>query len=198
MSKKNPKITEVQLETISDASQTKSLDTLIRNRASIKYKLTILEKFINVIKTSLPDQQPNVSDVELRFKNSTSLLSEFDEVESTIEELCTEEALNGNFPERELFAERYYDAQDFLSQFLENERQASGINESKIGLECQHQLNMLPPPGLSCSNGNNLQNILLTKLKLPTFSGCFDQWLNFKLNFSSTIASNLSLNDAQK
>lgn len=163
------------------------LSKLIRNRGSIKQKLTILERFLESVKVSSPDSLPSLNDLELRLRNSLDLLSEFDAVQSIIESLCQEGELPEHYNERETFENRYYRAQDSLTQYVATQ-QAS-----------------LPPlrvdPSATSSNdlaSNNLQNILLPKIKLPTFSGNFDQWLHFKLSFTSIISTNSGLSESQK
>nr|CAH7737445.1 unnamed protein product [Callosobruchus chinensis] len=41
-------------------------------------------------------------------------------------------------------------------------------------------------------------NVFIPKIKIPTFSGEFKNWISFKNNFHSTILSNVNLNDYQK
>lgn len=97
---------------------------LIRNRGTIKHKLTILEKYIISIKANLPQNKPSFNDVDLRYKNGSILLQEFDQVQSMIESLCEEKDLGVHYEEREEFQERFYVTQDFLIQYLNNERES--------------------------------------------------------------------------
>lgn len=92
---------------VSDETK-KELKRLIRNRASIKQKLTILEKYINTIKTSLPERKPALNDVELRFKDGSLLLQEFDKVQSMIESICDEKDLDSHYRERERFFKKSF------------------------------------------------------------------------------------------
>lgn len=133
---------------------------------------------------ALPDKLPSLNDLELRLRNSHDLLIEFDAVQSIIESICKDEDLSEHYDEREAFENRYYRAQDSLSQYVANQQVP------------------LPPsnvdPSAACSNDsatNNLQNILLPKLKLPTFSGNFD---HFKSSFTSIISTNSGLSESQK
>lgn len=155
------------------------LSKLMRNRGSIKQKLTILERFLESAKVSLPDSLPSLNDLELRLRNSLDLLTEFDALQSIIESICKEEDLPEHYNEREVFENRYYRAQDSLAQYVAN--QQVSLPSSRVD------------PSATCSNEsatNNLQNILLPKIKLPNFSGNFDQWLHFKLSFTSIISTN--------
>ncbi|VEN50686.1 unnamed protein product [Callosobruchus maculatus] len=160
-----------------------SLKELIRNRGSIKQKLIFLEKFVETIKTSAPDSKPSLTDIEIRFKNHEGLLSEFDKIQSTIESKCNEEHLEEHYLEREEFQERYYVSQRFLSDYLKNA--FDSVNQS------QPQSNLV-------TNFDPLQNMLLPKIKLPTFSGEFQHWTPFKTSFMATILNNVYLNDNQR
>lgn len=176
----------------SEGSQ--DLKKLIRNRGTIKQRLSVVEKFIYKIKTTFTDDnKPNLNDVELRFKNSSTLLQDFENIQSIIESLCEENDLESHFKEGEEFQERYYLIQDFLSTYIKNEKKDSD-NVSNVTQPITPVNNFTN----SRNNFDSLQNVLLPKLKLPTFSGNFEQWLNFKLSFISIIDSNCNLTDLQK
>jgi hypothetical protein len=51
----------------------------------------------------------------------------------------------------------------------------------------------VPPPPPSPS-----QNIKLPEIRLPTFSGDYDQWVGFHEKFKSLVGNNSSLSEAQK
>lgn len=167
-----------------------SFKKLVRNRGTLKQKITYLEKYVNKIQFSTPDHKPSIYDVELRHKDSLNLLKDFENIQGLIESLCDENELLLHYQEREEFQERYYNCQDFLSQYLL-------INTPKPISMCPVVDVNEPSPSPVVSN-DLLQNVLLPKIRLPTFSGNFDQWLNFKLNFTSIISNNVSLSEIQK
>lgn len=173
----------------SEGSQ--DLKKLIRNRGTIKQKLSGVEKFINKIKTTVSDNKPSLNDVELRFKDSSALLQDFDNIQSIIESLCEENDLDSHFKERENFQDRYYSTQDFLSTYIKSECNIENVSNIQSDTQDNNSAN-------SRNNFDSLHNVLLPKLKLPSFSGNFEQWLNFKLSFISIIDSNANLTDLQK
>lgn len=117
-------------------------------------------------------------DVEARYKTCENLITEFDRVQTEIEIVCEEDQLQGHYKEREDFENRYYVALHHLKETI---------------LSIQPAVAPKPPP----ATVDMLQNVLLPKIKLPSYSGNWEEWIKFKLNFS-TIDSNQSLNELQK
>ncbi|XP_056645831.1 uncharacterized protein LOC130451055 [Diorhabda sublineata] len=150
---------------------------LIRNRGSIKKRLTTFEKYIVSIKDGLIS--PDSIDVQLRYDNNINLIHEFENIQKLIEEHCTEEELKIQFEEREPFENKYYSNLSFLKDYISKRTSPTAIENSS-------------------SIKDSLSNFLLPKIKLPVFNGEYDQWLEFKKNFMSTIDSNTYLNDIQK
>lgn len=152
---------------------------LVRNRASLKKKLTTIEKYISSIKNG--SLIPEISDIKLRYENNINLIKDFETVQKLIEEKCKEDELDEQFEEREPFETRYYSSLSFLKDFIE-----------------KNDLNILPNTTVNTTAQDSLQNYLLPKIKLPVFNGDYEQWLEFKQKFVSTIDSNQYLNDGQK
>nr|CAH7746946.1 unnamed protein product [Callosobruchus chinensis] len=167
------------------------LQLLIRNRGSVKAKLTSLEKFISKTQALNLIERPSIQLIELRFKSSESLLIEFDKIQVAIEEKCLVEHLDEQMVERSNFEERYFAAQAFLSEIIANESQNNvrSLSEADVPRASNHTPQ---------SNYDPLQNVFIPKIKIPTFSGEFKNWISFKNNFHSTILSNVNLNDYQK
>nr|CAI5829830.1 unnamed protein product [Callosobruchus analis] len=163
---------------------------LIRNRSSMKQKLLLLEKFISTIKTSDSDNKPSLTEIEIRFKDHECMLSEFDKIQSMIESKCSEEHLEEHYLEREEFQERYYVSQQFLSDYLKNAFGNASPNQS--------QINSNQPQSNSSGHFDPLQNMLLPKIKLPTFTGEFQYWTSFETSFMATILNNVYLTDNQR
>lgn len=160
---------------------------MIRNRGFINQKLLQVEKYLSSI--VIESIIPSLSDVELRYKNSILLLEEFDKVQSMIESLCLEEDLEAHYKERESFENKY--SQDSFGQILNKHYKVpSGQEESQFDGNGPVGIGLAIP-----KNDESLQNVLLPKLKLPTFSGSYEQWLNCKVNFTSINTNNASLTD---
>nr|CAI5837829.1 unnamed protein product [Callosobruchus analis] len=156
----------------------------------MKQKLLLLEKFISTIKTSDSDNKPSLTEIEIRFKDHECMLSEFDKIQSMIESKCSEEHLEEHYLEREEFQERYYVSQQFLSDYLKNAFGNASPNQS--------QINSNQPQSNSSGHFDPLQNMLLPKIKLPTFTGEFQHWTSFKTSFMAIILNNVYLNDNQR
>nr|CAH7733288.1 unnamed protein product [Callosobruchus chinensis] len=150
---------------------------------SVKAKLTSLEKFISKTQALNLIERPSIQLIELRFKSSESLLIEFDKIQVAIEEKCLVEHLDEQMVERSNFEERYFAAQAFLSEIIANESQNNvrSLSEADVPRASNHTPQ---------SNYDPLQNVFIPKIKIPTFSGEFKNWISFKNNFHSTILSN--------
>ncbi|XP_072377951.1 uncharacterized protein [Diabrotica undecimpunctata] len=151
---------------------------LIRNRGSLKRKLTSLTNFVN--KISDGSLKPTLGDVNRRYKNYLKLLSQFEIIQQSIEEKCSDDQLEIHFNERDPFENHFYTAISYLEEYINN-------SSPVINATPQNVVNHDP-----------LQNFLLPKIKLPTFNGEYEQWLEFKTNFINTIDSNSSLSAGQK
>lgn len=156
---------------------TVDIKSLIKNRGSVKRKLTILEKYVDNIKNGLIT--PESSDVKLRLDVNLNLFQEFDNVQTQIEQECDDNDLEMHASEREPFENKYYAAISFLTNYITNNTSLTNNVSSMV-------------------SHDPLQNFLLPKIKLPTFNGQYENWLEFKKNFSLTIDSNTNLNDCQK
>ncbi|XP_072377717.1 uncharacterized protein [Diabrotica undecimpunctata] len=155
----------------------------IRTRGSAKKRLTLVEKFIDVIKISEPDRKPSLADATIRINELELINKDFEIIQLELEVNCPEQQLEENYKEREQFKKRYYDTLSFLKTYIESMSANPTSNNS-----------------LSCNSYNKdpLQNIILPKIKLQMFKGDYDSWLEFKSNYLSTIHENASLTDSQK
>lgn len=94
-----------------------------------------------------------------------------------IEQYCHESELDTHFNQREPFESTYYKVMSYLKDYIEK---------------------YTPPLVKPSIAHDSLQNFLLLKIKLPVFNGNYEQWLEFKKSFVSTIDSNRTLNNSQK
>ncbi|XP_072400496.1 uncharacterized protein [Diabrotica undecimpunctata] len=152
------------------------MKTLIRNRGSIKQKITILENYISSIQDET--NSVDICNIQSRYENCKDLINQFETIQTEIEEKCEEKDLISQFSERNAFESKYFTAISFLKDIL-NKNKNSPI-QSNVPVH------------------DSLQNILLPKLKLPVFNGEYETWLDFKQSFMSTIDQNTTLNQSQK
>uniref|UniRef100_A0A6P7H101 Zinc finger protein 235-like n=1 Tax=Diabrotica virgifera virgifera TaxID=50390 RepID=A0A6P7H101_DIAVI len=137
----------------------------IRTRGSVKKRLTFLERFIDLIKTSEPNNKPSITDATIRINELELIDKDFEIIQLEIEVNCPEQQLEENYEEREQFKKRYYDTLSFLKTYIESISANPTSNNS-----------------LSCNSYNKdpLQNIIIPKAKLQIFKGEYDMWLEFK------------------
>ncbi|XP_050518407.1 uncharacterized protein LOC126892767 [Diabrotica virgifera virgifera] len=161
------------------------LKDLVRLRGTNKQKLTLLEKFI----TKTKDKGDfDIQDVQFRYDNHINLLNDFDIVQTEIEKKCSEGQLPEHYSEREEFENRFYAAQAYLKTIL----RPVAVNSNNV------QYGQLGQSSEFKAVSDPLQNVLLPRIKLQTFSGEFQFWVSFKNSFNATIANNASLSDGQK
>ncbi|XP_072400318.1 uncharacterized protein [Diabrotica undecimpunctata] len=150
------------------------MKTLIRNRGSIKQKITILENYISSIQDET--NSVDICNIQSRYENCKDLINQFETIQTEIEEKCEEKDLISQFSERNAFESKYFTSISFLKDIL----------------------NKNSPIQSNVPVHDSLQNILLPKLKLPVFNGEYETWLDFKQSFMSTIDQNTTLNQSQK
>lgn len=142
---------------------------LIKQRTSIKSQLTRFKRFLETYNNEK-------SQLLIRMKSCENLFESFNAIQLDIETItdCEEQ-----IEERAAFEEMYFEllskAQELLSE------------DSTVNNENQNS-----------NNASVLNNIKLPTIELPSFSGAYDQWLQFYDTFNSLIHNNTNLNDIQK
>lgn len=158
----------------------KQLDNLLKKRSSIHRNLS---RFQNFLETSNLEEQINVCQLKERLANIKNCLSEFNNVQEQIESHDASASTESHDSERNLFENFYYSlvtrAQIIIDEVTDTSISSNG-NAS------------------NSSNTDNLSQIKLPTLSLPTFSGEYDQWLGFYDTFKSLIHDNKSLSKVQK
>lgn len=149
---------------------------LKKKRGSIKGRLTLFAKFVNSFDTAqLSEKQ--VTEFKLRCDAGKLLLSDFNDVQSSIEELVSESDLIQQLEIREGFENSYFDVMSTASNLIKHQVTDCLNEESK------------------CS-GNSL--VKLPTIALPSFDGSYDDWLGFRDTFLSMIHNSKRLDNIQK
>lgn len=202
--------------------------SLVRKRSTIKQKLTMLEKYVQQTEATLADTESIITSkikqqMQMRMISYEGLLAEFDLIESQIEEVCEEKDLVGHFNERELFESRYFSVFATLKALLNECRSSRAPSvDSSLNDDVQSNVQQHVQPADTQSvqniqhaitqvdtvrNDNNfnsiastpqIQGVKLPTIKLPTYRGSFDNWLEFKDSFNSLIHTNTAINDIQR
>lgn len=187
---------------LKEAECTETLTTLNRKRGGLKHKLTSFTQFINNIKRLLENEPDTIEqrqwlELELRIAKYDSLLHEFEELQTNIEILTSDEAIAQQFSEREIFEDGYFKGMSLGKELL---------SKKPVDLQTLGNLDAVSYHSDSINSGptdhsyrSNIQsNIKLPTIELPKFNGNFDKWLEFKDTFESLIHSNARLDAIQK
>lgn len=148
---------------------------LIKKRGSYKGRVTAFSTFLNGLDISSLTST-DVSELQIRIGKIKSIFELYDEVQLRIE--CLSDNLD-HIAERDEFESTYYRllarAQDIVNNY-------SAANEMKnvSSASSTHKLVKLPT------------------IKLPTFSGSYENWLEFHDTFSSLIHTNTEIEDINK
>ena len=158
-------------------SEKEEIRELVKKRGSFKGRLTDFSTYLSGLDKSL--SQPEVCELQLRINKIDSLYNQYDEVQLRIE--CLVDDVESQISERSEFEASYYKlvakAQDILSRSVKNIDTASEQGTSRAS---NHKLVKLPT------------------IKLPTFNGSYDNWLEFRDTFTSIIHSNDDIDDINK
>lgn len=158
-----------------DLSDSSVLRELNKKRGTIKSRLTLFVKFVTSYEgAQLTERQ--LSEFKLRSDVAKTLLSEFNKIQSSIEELVSENDISQQLEVREAFENTYYQTQTTVVSLL---AQSSTPNRP--------------------SSQSNIHSLVkLPTISLPSFDGSYDGWLEFRDTFLSMIHNSNQLDDMQK
>ncbi|KAH9639003.1 hypothetical protein HF086_005783 [Spodoptera exigua] len=150
------------------------MSELIKKRAVVKGRLTVFESYLKRCKCPLDDQQ--ILELQLRIDNSSSLLDNYSELQSLIEENVDELDLPKQLDDRDRFEEQYYKTVASAKLLLKNE---VPVNNNNLV-------------------GKSKMCVKLPDIKIPTFDGSYDRWLEFRNSYCSMIHERQDLDCIQK
>lgn len=154
------------------------LHELIKQRANIRARLTLFEKYLAPLMDSKETDALKVNELRLRSSKISELSCTFEEIQLQIEML--DDDATKQMQEREttenIFFQLIARAQSLLDYF-----------ENK----CKHESS-----SHTSSKGNS--NIKLPPLKIPSFNGDPNKWLSFRDTYLSLIHDNDSIEDINK
>ncbi|XP_028162234.1 uncharacterized protein LOC114354174 [Ostrinia furnacalis] len=154
----------------------KLIRELVKKRGIIKGRLT---RFINYLKSFdgidvLPSQ--NVMDLKLRIQGVTSLYTEFNCIQTQLEEAVLDSDLDEQLNQRESFEDSYYTVLAKAECIILK----SNASTTKL-------------------NGNhNLNSVKLPTITIPTFDGSYEHWLEFRDTFLSLVHNSTEISSIQK
>lgn len=154
------------------------LKTSIKQRASFKAKLTQFEKYLETLNSCAKLSSLQISELNIRLSKIEEIYSEYDSLQTEIEQQS--EIPNEQFQDREAFENKYFGAMALAREVLaRNECLArSNSGSSSRSGSCVHQ---------------GRPSIKLPTIHLPSFSGQYQNWLEFHDTFYSLIHSDNSI-----
>ncbi|XP_041979470.1 uncharacterized protein LOC121733319 [Aricia agestis] len=153
---------------------------LIRKRGICKQKLTHFKKYLETLESSL--SAVKICELNLRLSKIEELYTEFDLIQSEIEIIS--QIPEHQFTEREEFELTYFETLAIARELSGRHAEANATSNT-TGSETGTVL--AAPTGLK-----------LPTIKLPTFSGQYQDWLEFHDTFTSLIHNNNTIPNINK
>lgn len=155
---------------------------LIRKRGIIKGRLTKFTNYLQLLEnSSLESTSQSRIDLKLRMNGATTLFSEFNEIQTKIEENVSDGELFDQLNQREVFEDSYYSTMAHAESMLDSEATDGSRNQS-------------------CHSHNTqiYKSIKLPTIVMPTFDGSFEHWLEFRDTFISLVHDSNEISNIQK
>ncbi|XP_031333913.1 uncharacterized protein LOC116163925 [Photinus pyralis] len=162
------------------------LDTLRQQRNTLHAQIKRLQLYFNdAIKINISSEV--VSELQLRLGKCEPLWDTFNELQTAIETACYNdpEQIEGELEERTQFESNYYSIISKVKNAIANHYSNQNGNLSHVG-------------NSSNTNFENPRSVKLPTIKLPTFKGNYDNWLEFHDAFKSIIHESTEISDIQK
>ncbi|XP_047985748.1 uncharacterized protein LOC125225976 [Leguminivora glycinivorella] len=154
-------------------AEDKVLKDLIKKRGSVKGRLTKFIKYIETFDKGLSVNQ--MAEVRLRTQGATGLYTEFNNIQSKIEDVLPETDLDAQLDARDEFEAEYYSIM----------AQAEKLVKDEVKID-------------SDKSSNALKSVKLPTISLPSFDGSHEHWIAFRDTFSSLVHNSQEISDIQK
>ncbi|XP_061714689.1 uncharacterized protein LOC133523226 [Cydia pomonella] len=159
---------------------------LIKRRASFKAKLTLFESHLTTVESCDRLSRLQISELNHRLSKIEEIYSEFDSVQCDIENEL--EIPDEQYKEREAFESKYFGLVARARELLAAAAPAPGASAGGDGSETGSCVTAI-------GGGTKLK---LPTIDMPSFSGHYHDWLEFRDTFSSLIHSNDSIPNINK
>lgn len=164
-----------------EATSSQSLSELTRHRGSLKLRLTLFEKYMSKYQNvSLSEMQQ--AELLLRTESIAKILSSFNNIQYKIEEFIDDTDLLVHLEYREAFEDQYFKLMSVAKCLTGTGK----VKDEKDNSQCPHAYQSKPIA------------IKLPEIKLPSFDGTFDHWLEYKNSYISMIHRRSDLDVIQK
>lgn len=160
-----------------DNDQSSLLANLIKKRGIVKGRLTRFSNYLDNIRSSEETLSDKLRvDLKLRVKGAASLFTEFNDLQTKIEELISENDLETQLSQRDLFEDSYYSIQ--------------------AQAECMLGTGLTVAGSSKCVDKH--RSVKLPTIAMPTFDGSYEHWLEFRDKFLSLVHDSTEISDIQK
>ncbi|XP_043474287.1 uncharacterized protein LOC122506260 [Leptopilina heterotoma] len=161
-----------------------NLESLKQKRKNAKSALTRFETFVSKFKSG-----DNIENLKARTVKINNVLDEFMEIQNKI--IKIEGESDKLVDELTNFESSFFSVIGSANLMINRaERLTQSLSQSQINSPLTHH---------SLSDVNSVSShVKLPTINIPTFSGAFESWLNFRDTYSSLIHENNSLSNVQK
>lgn len=167
-------------------AESEGVKDFVKRRSTIKARLTCFSKYITTL-TEKEFTANQVIELEQRINHAKSLINEFNDIQLKIDMAVDDENLEKQMEERIAFESSFFSVMSQAENVLLIHRKPSDLHTDKNPMS-EH----------SFSHNTNTQGVKLPTIKIPTFAGKYDNWLEFRDTYLSLIHENDAISDIQK
>lgn len=168
---------------------------LIRKRGTLKGRLTSFEKYVSSFSGVTTCNEVQALELKLRMDKMNEVFSEFDNIQNSIETKVDD------YDDQERTANEIQ-REEFESQFYRSMARAEELHRSfdkpKTSKSCSSSSSSQNHGDGTVKQSNSLKGIKLPTIQIPSFSGDYSNWLEFRDTYVSLIHSNMSITSIQK
>ncbi|XP_061711557.1 uncharacterized protein LOC133520879 [Cydia pomonella] len=157
-----------------------TISELRKQRGNLKGRLTQFKKFVDSLLSVTPSKV-QIAELKLRMQASTETFKNFNDIESQIELCSPETEISANSEYVETLEELYFGTMASANCLID------GVETNNATISsCDHTVN------------KPFSKFKLPEIKLPSFDGSYDRWLEFKHSYETMIHKHSDLDAIQK
>lgn len=161
-------------------SREEYVSELKRQRGHLKGRLTQFKKYVDsFLDSSLSKLQ--VTEMQLRLQSTKDYFTKLSNIQNEIEVNCSENDIPSHWEYFESIESLYFSTMASASCLIESFEASNSSNNAKCNKE-----------------NTTFLNVKLPDIKLPTFDGSYDQWLEFRNSYETMIHKRLDLDAIHK
>lgn len=165
------------LSVTNDDNTNKLIRDLVKKRAIVKGRLTRFSTYLDKLKRDITLPVQAHVDLKLRIQGASSLFSEFNIIQTQLEESVLEIDLDEQLNQREIFEDSYYNILARAECMLGDGETDSSTKKTP---------------------SSDIKSVKLPTISIPTFDGSYEHWLEFRDTFQSLIHNSDRIASIQK